>query len=74
MAMEVRLSRSTMFELGIHVPVYRDLRVDLAPAENDPQPELVAQLAQEMYSSDMLQLLVSNMWRFEFEVSILSPL
>lgn len=35
--------------------------------ENDPQPELVAQLAQEMYSNDMLQSMVSNMWRFEFE-------
>jgi calcium binding protein 39 len=58
------------------VPVYRASGplVNLASAENDPQPELVAQLAQEMYSSDMLQLLVSNMWRFEFEVSILSPL
>lgn len=37
-------------------------------SENDPQPELVAQLAQEMYSNDMLQAMVSNMWRFEFEV------
>lgn len=36
--------------------------------ENDPQPELVAQLAQEMYSNDMLQAMVTNMWRFEFEV------
>jgi calcium binding protein 39 len=39
-------------------------------AENDPQPELVAQLAQEMYSNDMLQSMVSTMWRFEFEVSM----
>lgn len=35
--------------------------------ENEPQPELVAQLAQEVYNQDALQLLVSNMWRFEFE-------
>ena len=40
--------------------------------ENEPQPELVAQLAQEMYSNDMLQAMVVNMWRFEFEVSRIS--
>jgi hypothetical protein len=40
----------------------------ISRAENEPQPELVAQLAQEMYSNDMLQSMVSNMWRFEFEV------
>ena len=40
--------------------------------ESDPQPELVAQLAQEMYSQDMLQILVANMYRYEFEVKPLS--
>ncbi|CAD6579807.1 MAG: hypothetical protein CYPHOPRED_001013 [Cyphobasidiales sp. Tagirdzhanova-0007] len=35
--------------------------------ESDPQPELVAQLAQEVYSNDMLQLVVANMYRYEFE-------
>ena len=37
-------------------------------AETAPQPELVAQLAQESYSNDLFHLLVTNMWRFEFEV------
>lgn len=37
--------------------------------ENDPQPDQVAQLAQEVYNNDLLQLLVQNIWRFEFEVS-----
>lgn len=31
---------------------------------------MVAQLAQEMYSNDMLHLLVANMWRMEFEVGM----
>lgn len=35
--------------------------------ETAPQPELVAQLAQESYSNDLFHLLVTNMWRFEFE-------
>jgi hypothetical protein len=37
-------------------------------AENDPQPEIIAQLAQEVYANDILQLLVLHIWRFEFEV------
>lgn len=37
-------------------------------AENDPQPEIIAQLAQEVYANDVLQLLVLHIWRFEFEV------
>ncbi|KAK4052829.1 Hym1p [Microbotryomycetes sp. JL201] len=36
---------------------------------NDPQPEIIAQLAQEVYANDLLQLLVCNTWRFEFEAS-----
>ncbi|KAK4700629.1 calcium binding protein 39, partial [Phenoliferia sp. Uapishka_3] len=35
--------------------------------ENDPQPEVIAQLAQEVYANDILQLLVLHIWRFEFE-------
>ncbi|PWN30191.1 Mo25-like protein [Jaminaea rosea] len=35
--------------------------------ENEPLPEQVAQLAQEVYNQDVLQLLVANIWRFEFE-------
>ncbi|GAA6049932.1 hypothetical protein JCM3770_007055 [Rhodotorula araucariae] len=35
--------------------------------ENDPQPEIIAQLAQEVYANDLLQLLVQHIWRFEFE-------
>ncbi|GAA5868393.1 hypothetical protein JCM8547_002178 [Rhodosporidiobolus lusitaniae] len=35
--------------------------------ENDPQPEIIAQLAQEVYANDLLQILVLHIWRFEFE-------
>ncbi|BGP34765.1 Hym1p [Rhodotorula toruloides] len=35
--------------------------------ETEPQPEIIAQLAQEVYANDLLQLLVHNIWRFEFE-------
>jgi calcium binding protein 39 len=38
--------------------------------ENEPQPEIIAQLAQEVYQNDILQLLLLHIWRFEFEVSI----
>ncbi|GAA5901159.1 Mo25 family protein [Sporobolomyces salmoneus] len=35
--------------------------------ETAPQPEIIAQLAQEVYANDLLQLLVLHIWRFEFE-------
>ncbi|UZJ52661.1 hypothetical protein CBS101457_001981 [Exobasidium rhododendri] len=35
--------------------------------ETEPQPEQVAQMAQEMYNNDVLQLMVQSIWRFEFE-------
>ncbi|GAA6042480.1 hypothetical protein JCM8097_003047 [Rhodosporidiobolus ruineniae] len=35
--------------------------------ENETQPEIIAQLAQEVYANDLLQLLVQHIWRFEFE-------
>ena len=41
----------------------------LPAAEYEPISEAVAQLAQEVYASDLLHLLVLNIWRFEFEVS-----
>lgn len=37
------------------------------PAPTDPLPELVAQLAQETYSTDLLYHLVLHVARFEFE-------
>lgn len=40
--------------------------------EAEPLPDQVAQLAQEVYNNDILQLLVLNIWRFEFEVSSIS--
>lgn len=40
----------------------------LPPTDNEPQPETIAQLAQEVYAHDLLQLLVQDIWRFEFEV------
>jgi len=36
--------------------------------DNEPNPEIVSQLAQEIYTMDILQLLVQNISRFEFEV------
>ncbi|KAL1924992.1 uncharacterized protein VTP21DRAFT_4646 [Calcarisporiella thermophila] len=36
-------------------------------ADHDPIPEQVAQLSQEVYNNDLLQLLVLNIARFEFE-------
>jgi calcium binding protein 39 len=45
------------------------LIVCVALIETEPQPEQVAQLAQETYNNDALQLMVQNIWRFEFEVS-----
>ena len=35
--------------------------------QKEPAPELVAQLAQETYNTDLLLLLVQNISRFEFE-------
>ncbi|KAJ3126675.1 Calcium-binding protein 39 [Nowakowskiella sp. JEL0407] len=35
--------------------------------ESDPVPEFVAQLAQEVYSADLLPLLAQNIQKFEFE-------
>ncbi|KAJ3056826.1 mo25 protein [Rhizophlyctis rosea] len=35
--------------------------------ESEPIPELVAQLSQEVYNTDLLPLLVSNIAKFEFE-------
>ncbi|CAD6925185.1 unnamed protein product [Tilletia controversa] len=34
---------------------------------SDPSPELVAQLAQEVYANDILHLLLLHIWRLEFE-------
>lgn len=39
--------------------------------EQEPQTEIVAQLAQEMYSTEMLFHLVANLHKLEFEVSII---
>ncbi|KAI5474724.1 calcium binding protein 39 [Pseudohyphozyma bogoriensis] len=35
--------------------------------ETEPQPEIIAQLAQEVYANDILQLLILHIWRLEFE-------
>lgn len=36
--------------------------------DHDPSADLVAQLAQEVYRTDLLQALVLNIQKFEFEV------
>ena len=39
------------------------------PLDSEPVPDQVAQLAQEVYNSDLLQGLATNMAKLEFEVS-----
>jgi calcium binding protein 39 len=39
--------------------------------DNDPSPEVIAQVANEVYALDLLGLLVVHIARFEFEVSYL---
>ena len=39
----------------------------LSAKVTEPVPELIAQLAQETYSTDLLLVLVQNMARFDFE-------
>jgi calcium binding protein 39 len=39
----------------------------LATTEADPIPEQVVLLSQEIYTSDLLQILSLNLYRFEFE-------
>ena len=36
--------------------------------DNDPSPDQVAQLAQEIYNNDLLQALVLNISKLDFEV------
>jgi calcium binding protein 39 len=48
-------------------PPYIRLKFILTIVHIDPAPELIAQLAQETYNTDLLHLLVLNMSRFEFE-------
>lgn len=38
--------------------------------DHEPSLDLVVQLAQEVYKTDLLQLLVLNIQKFEFEVYI----
>lgn len=45
----------------------------LLSTENDASPEVVAQLAQEMYMHDVLLLLVERIGAFEFEVRPSNP-
>lgn len=38
--------------------------------ENEPNRDLVAEMAQEVYNNDLLQLMILNIQKFEFEVSL----
>lgn len=52
------------------VSFYRPQRTKLTVLDllhSDPLPEVVAQLAQETYNTDLLHYLVQNIARFEFE-------
>lgn len=40
--------------------------------DHEPSPDIIAQLAQETYKADLLQLLILNIQKFEFEVIIKS--
>lgn len=54
--------RSCLLRLELNCPP------PFLPTENDASPEVVAQLAQEMYMHDVLLLLVERIGVFEFEV------
>jgi hypothetical protein len=41
--------------------------------DNDPIPELVVQLATEAIAGNLLTLLIQNIAKFEFEVSMANP-
>lgn len=60
----------TIFHLGSALSSSRtvnQLATLLTVRDTDPQPELVAQLAQETYNTDLLYHLVAHIARFEFE-------
>lgn len=52
----------------MHVAIREVILIPFCYVENEPQPEQVAQLAQEAYNNDLLQLVVQNIAKFEFEV------
>jgi len=39
--------------------------------DHEPSPDIIAQLAQETYKADLLQLLILSIQKFEFEVTII---
>jgi hypothetical protein len=41
----------------------------ITTTESEPVPELVSQLSQEIFQSDLLYHLIQNIAKFEFEVS-----
>ncbi|KAJ7869661.1 armadillo-type protein [Mycena leptocephala] len=69
----VRGLRDAIPRLDSGAPANEDISKNLQQikailyGDGDPQPELVAQLAQETYNTDLLQHLVVNVARFEFE-------
>lgn len=63
-------SRSRLYSMATAVRCYRPQRTTLTVLDllhSDPLPEVVAQLAQETYNTDLLHYLVQNIARFEFE-------
>ncbi len=62
-------NKSRRFSTGTEVRLLRRTPTEYKVSRSgvDPNPELVAQLAQETYSTDLLHSLVVNISRFEFE-------
>lgn len=63
-------------QLGLFLAPSKQRRQSLTlvfRTETDAQPDIVAQLSQEVYANDVLQLLMLHIWRFEFEVRLHRP-
>ena len=48
-------------------PLFTYIKILIILLEADPIPEQVVLLSQEIYTSDLLQILSLNLYRFEFE-------
>ena len=49
------------------LPIFIYFKILIVLLEADPIPEQVVLLSQEIYTSDLLQILSLNLYRFEFE-------
>jgi calcium binding protein 39 len=57
-------------EVSQHLSIIKSMLCGTGDAE--PQAELTAQLAQEVYNSNLLELLISNLAKIDFEVRFIA--